>query len=160
MIAAHAARSSDGRQGERVDAGSAGHRLQDAAGRGGAVLAEAAAGDRPRPERAAGCASGLRAAQEGAGRGANEPRNWTMKKRAKGTFGEVDVTRHAIDAGSFEPQLVRERHPFTAGPVAKRCRVTARGVGSRRFSKQLAHRVGSLCRQLFGQEQCGGGCGY
>ena len=43
-----------------------------------------------------------------------------------------------------------------AGPVAKRCRVTTRGVCGRGFGQQLAHRVGSLCRKLFRQEQRGG----
>lgn len=71
-MSTQAARSTDDRQGRRSGAGSADRGVQDAAGRGGAVLADVATGDRPELERGTGRAPGLRASREVGGRRARE----------------------------------------------------------------------------------------
>lgn len=69
-------------------------------------------------------------------------RNGSMKKRVKGTFGEIEVTTPRDRAGSFEPQLVKKRQTRLGDFEDKILALYARGMSTRDIESALVDLYG------------------
>lgn len=69
-------------------------------------------------------------------------RNGVMKKRLKGTFGEVEVTTPRDRAGTFEPVLVKKRQTRLGDFEDKILTLYARGISTRDIESALVDLYG------------------
>lgn len=69
-------------------------------------------------------------------------RNGAMKKRLKGTFGEVEVNTPRDRAGTFEPQLVKKRQTRLGDFEDKILALYARGMSTRDIESALVDLYG------------------